>query len=451
MPSPDPGSTSLPPLSRLHAALDALRRHGQSRAILELVRAWPQAEAPSDHAALREVEALLDLGQVERAWSRLQPLLGSESPKAQVFELAAEVLLARGWHDRARELLQRALAVFPDQASLQRAWDRAAGDVEPLPQVPGPGQAVSTAEHLDLAELLLRRGQVLSARSLLDRLARSEPDSERVQDLRWALAPGPPTVDPIEDLIARALPSSSAASSDDEPELTDAITQERPGAGLPPETRSAATFPSLFRLQSADTDLTDAGPERTAPSGLDFVDLPEAFDERPTEIDAGGDTRVLRVIDLKGVPSSPELRPSLTPDLPGDGAFDAALEDEDDDLVVLTHRAWPSTSAAPSFDQDPSLSEVGREVAHLLREPRARSTPVRPEPAADASDPGTDEIELTPIDEGIDTDAPAPAARAGRARRKSTYPLAWLAVLALVVAMGGAVVAALLLLLVLGG
>lgn len=343
----------------------------------------------TEHARLRQAQAFLRLRQMERTWTRLRPLVDAEHPARETYETAAEYYLIRGWTEQARDLLTRAFGQYPDDKRLQSLWDRAAEPAEAPAELPHGSTAITLEQHLPIAEAYLASGQVLSGRSLLERLGRQHPEDERVQDLLWGLSGDYlPEDQTIGQLVDTALPNAGPLPDLADEEHTESIrhtgevTLEEPRSS--DEDSRKPSFPSLFRGSEAQAEPTDEITEEvTAARKLDVIQPPDPFSEdSPTEIDTGGDTRILNVIDLATAvtvndededeggprPLDGVLRPSYATD----------LEDEDDDLVVLTNRR-PAPVKPPPPDEDPTLSQVGREVAHLLGPPKKkRKTPATP-------------------------------------------------------------------------
>lgn len=410
--------------------------------------AWAEHEAPPPLARLREAQALIDLRQMEAAWQRLHTLLEGERPALQAYATAAECLLLRDWSSRAREVLTAGLEHYPDAPELQALWDRAATATDRAsapPRIP-PGH-VTPDEHLPLAEAFLSAGQVLSARSLLERLHRVDPNHARVNDLRWASAGelAAPEQD-LRELVARASPGSGGPRDLEDPENTESITQEEPSLGKP---AGSAGFPRLFRDDDdADEPADEVTEELTAAQSLSFVSLPDPFEDRPTEIDAGadGDTRVQRVIDLRRPPQDrADSTSSSATDGPRPldtnfyGVDPGALEDEDDDLIVIKHRTPRPVASVSSFNEDPTLSQVGREVAHLLGPRRVDPKPDTP----DTQDPP----ELAEVSDELEL--PEPTKLKPRTQHRGVWM--WLVALVLVLVLGGALTTALIGLILLQG
>lgn len=406
--------------------------------------AWAEHEPPPPLARLREAQALIDLRQMELAWQRLHTLLEGERPTLQAYATAAECLLLRDWSSRAREVLAAGLERYPDATELQTLWDRAAAANDRAsapPKIP-PGD-VSPDEHLSLAEAFLAGGQVLSARSLLERLHRVDPDHARVNDLRWASAGElPPPDQSLRELVHRASPSSGGPRDLEDAENTESITQEEPSVAKP---AGSAGFPRLFRDDDDDRPADEVTEELTAAQSLSFVSLPDPFEERPTEIDAGvdGDTRVQRVIDLRHPPRGHAESPETDGPRPLDtnfyGVDTGALEDEDDDLIVIKHRTPRPVAPVSSFNEDPTLSQVGREVAHLLGPRRVEPKPV----PRDTQDP------LDPADVSDELELPEPTEPERHPQRREMWM--WLVALVLVLVLGGALVTTLIGLILLQG
>ena len=451
----EPHRDVLPLPSRIHAALGALAAAGRHREVIEIVELWAASGEPDDRARLFEARALLALRQMERAWTRLKPLLDASPPSLGAYRAAAEHHLLRGWHGKARELLGRALVDHPDEPELRAQWDRSAAADGPPPPPPAPLGALAVEDHLPLAEAYLAAGQVLSARSLLERLTRADPSSIRARDLLWALQGAPPPLGvTLAELVSRASPHEPLLAPTGDDEHTDSITEESRRAlahradAPPVSPASDGRFPRLFLTsEPEEAEPEERTDEITAARSLSFVSMPDDFEERPTEIDAGGDTRIQRVIDLNRL--APHVSPAVLGnqgardddapeplDLGLPDPFGANLEDEDDDLVVLTNRRSPILSPPPRFDDDPTASQVGRAVAHLLGPPKRRA-PAEPQtPSGEAEDLGAELLDLDPP-----SDAAPPPRR--RVRRTTRAPWIWLAALALVLLIGSALSVAL--------
>jgi len=456
---------ALPPPSRLEAAVRNLAAQGAHRALIGFVELWSTYQQPPAAARLAEARAFLALAQVDRAWIRLQELAQDPDADVRVLTTAAELFLARGWPGKARQYLNRALADAPDDAHLQALWDRAAVPDQPPPapqesrlqQVVQPDVAT---ELVALAERHLARGQRVVGRGVLERVLAAHPDHERAKDLLWALQGASCTPDAtLADLTERYAPIPLPLG-DFIDENTESITAESALATTEPDDRGESSFPSLFRGSDAPpVDDEDEDTDEITQSLVHIGSVPLSA-ERPldpgaADDDLEGDTRIVRVRSKDGVPE-PIHRGEPTPqdgfdlqafrkemgvegpELGADriSSFGTELEDEDDELVVLTgrERGTPEPVPAPA---DPTRTQIGREVAHLMGG-RLPSTPEpvqgRPDPAADTpapARPGAQDREGSRGDGGDSSMSPSrtgPSRR--RLRRRPVWP--WVVVLGLI-------------------
>jgi hypothetical protein len=334
---------------------------------------------------------------MERAWITLQPLLERRPPALDTVKTAAEHFMLRGWTSKAHDLLRQAVVDFPDDPELQRLWDLASNpDPALVPEGP-PAEPPNLDHDVVLAKGLLAHGRVVSARALLEKLQRTFPDSQEVDDLLWAMQSQddgqPIDLDlALEDILGPAIQPLGRIVEDIDGHTDQAETEEF----------SAEVAQSLAFLSLSDDP---------------FEDRPTEIDQRPSRPGsekrfATEDTEIKRVA-VREAPSP--LHHNLPP----------RLEDEDDDLVVMSHRRSPASSPSWTIDEDPSLSQVGREVAHLLGR-TTKDTPARPKPRP----------EPEPLDSLPELDLDAPVRP--RKRRSALWP--WVGALLLVVVLGGAFV-----------
>lgn len=450
-----------------------LARAGDHRHLIAYVERWATYAEPTPDARLAQAGAFLALRQVDRAWIRLKDLLDTDDAGLDVLLTATRLFLVRGWPSKAREVLTRALADHPDDARLQQLWDDASSDAvhtEPptAPDADGPDGMLPIAEHY------LATGQSVSGRQILERLRKTHPDHPRIGDLLWGMDgdfdAGPATLATLTERYAPSLASLQDLSD----EHTESVTQEDAKQLLDEPEAADGPFPDLFRNPAPKGAFEDEITEEiTRTAEMLRPRLPDG-DATDTADDGPGDTRIVRVVNRGGpAPSTVMHRASPRPDNDFDlgeyqremgmtptplhshlaSDFGADLEDEDDDLVVLTRRERPVSTEADTGNTDPTLSQIGREVAHLVggRQPRPPDPPIaspdpmvttpvpEPVPTPDSTPAGLhtnpapvlDDLELDP-----DTDD-APVPRPGR-----TGTAVWLVVLATVLLLGtGAVVA----------
>ncbi len=442
---------TLPPPSRLDAVVAHLERAGSARKLVAFVERWAQEQDPSDTARLAEARALLRLGLADKAWIRLRELIEVERPSLAAVEAAAELFIARGWTARARELLGRAMADHPDRQDLQNLWDRAAEPTPPPPELDRDALGDADPERLlPVAHAHLIAGQTRTARAVLEHLHRAHPDHAGVSDLRWAVQQDHvPHGVTVAELVERwGPPPAGPARLADDDESTESITQEEVRRILevdePPV--AGASFPSLFRGAENDLPVEDTE-EVTATAirrrwddsedtmdpdatGITEVDRGRDPAREDPEEDEGGDTRILRVMHRDATRQDRPLHrpsPAASPDFdlqayraemgmgtePGAGAepgiegapmplaahlesgFGDDLEDEDDDLVVLRRPDAPGKATPEDLaGDDPTMSQIGREVAHLLGGSGRMA-----DPPAGAQSTGTAEEPPVPVPE----------------------------------------------------
>lgn len=352
------------------------------RGTIRFVASWARFQDPPPMARLAQARAFLALAQVDRAWIRIQDLVQDPEATPDVLALAARIFLARGWSGKAREVLGRALPDAGDDAEIQSLWDQAAHPAqEPAPPSDAALKAAADPAQadalVDLAADHLARGQHLVARGVLERVRQLHPDHARAGDLLWALDGELDEEGSLAELTDRHAPLLLDLG-DYVDENTESITQETLRDVGEPEDSSSHAFPSLFRGPTTDAlledddwtdEVTQTVRHQPGPQALDQVDtLPseQGFDEE-------GDTRIVRVRGRDGTPESLHHGVDLVEgfDLQayrremGMSGFDPSLEEEDDELVVLTGRERP-TPRADLEQADPTQSQIGREVAHLM-------------------------------------------------------------------------------------
>ncbi|MFK7927577.1 MAG: tetratricopeptide repeat protein [Myxococcota bacterium] len=379
----------LPPPSRLDAAVRTLAAEGRHRELIGYIERWASYAEPPASARLAQAQAFVGLCQPDRAWIRLRSLAEAPEASTDVLRTAADLFLLRGWPDRAREVLTRALSDAPDDAALQRLWDLAS---QPAVEPPDPAsvQGASPDTALKVAEQHLSRGNTTIAKRLLNQVSAQPNPPHRVRDLLWTLDgmqdPEPAT---LKDLTERYAPSNLNLGGWTE-EHTDSITQEGARPLLDTDEASASdSFPALFRGLDDSLEPQDEVTEEVthtqnlmAMAALATARAAEAPDPAGFEPDSG-DTKVIRVRDRDGVPEfDVETEPSAHKAMDQSvHSPSLALEDEDDDLVVFTSRGAGSSDPSTLAEADPTMTQIGREVAHLLGgKPPKKPTPPTTEP-----------------------------------------------------------------------
>ncbi len=259
---------------------------------------------------LLAAEALLDLGMVDRAWTRLQDLSGALDVAPAVQRATARMYVLRGWPEKARPLLDALAVDGAADSALAALVHEASAPPVALPAAE-PAPEASVAEALDVAHRWLCGGAVLRAQRLLERLHREHPDHLGVGDRLWALR-GDYELAPsrIRALVDTLVPAAVPAASDAVAPPIHAAPH-RPSSAVPPSLFPAGTDPG--------EDVEDAS-ETTQATRLDDLAAAAAaaddFDE---------DTQVLRVVAASELPGAPEM--------PRGGPQQAAVEGEDDVVV----------------------------------------------------------------------------------------------------------------------
>ncbi|MFT5586381.1 MAG: putative Zn-dependent protease [Cognaticolwellia sp.] len=364
-----PNSAADPSL--LDGAVAHLQDKGDVQGVIRVVERWARSGEPSDEAVLNQASAFLSLNLMDRAWVRLKEVSqrSPESRRAQL--LTAQMFIERGWPLRARKLLEKlgeqdarseALMVLARQPGLQPPKDARRIEAEGSP-----------AQKLAMAERLMAAGTFLRAKPVLERLHRAggEP-AARAEDLLWGLAGGfvNEAGDPLDLLRTRA----PELFSIDEANTLSATLDEEDGyggevtsAGLATEEDAGGSdegFPALFRRADAGplspiSDEVTAVSKLASPGELARRDPTEDTDHGPGGPLISGDTQIMMVIRKDGQADSGEhhvlkeeddsLRETLNlrdylshmgvdPALSDLGKSDLDLDDDDEDLIVVTKR-----------------------------------------------------------------------------------------------------------------
>lgn len=337
-----------PPDHQFDAAVAALGRAGQRRLLIATVETWDEVGQPSARARQQQVEALLDLGMTDRAWTRLERL--RQHPDAQgdpaCLTLAARLYLAHGWPEQARHTLDTLRESHPDHPDLASLDRQLAHPPEPVP-ADLPIEQTSRKVALQWVRRALATGALFQAGHLIDRCLARWPEDPSFSDLRWAL---------------------SGRYALDEPSLRQVVERWGGGATAPPEITplERQTPPPAPFVE----DLEDEPTEQMHMSDLFGDDGPPTV---PNEV-IQEDTQLLRVVDVPAM--EPEPPPPASP-LSG-GVPE--LEPEDDGLVVLRPRSGQRSPRRMSL---PSKAPVERERLPLPRgtpPPSASPTPARADP-----------------------------------------------------------------------
>lgn len=410
---------ALPTPSRLESAVAALAARGDQRNVIRLVEVWNEVGEPTRRARLAQARAFLELCMPDRAWIRLKDLVDGPEADVEALELAGRLFLKRGWPARARRPLERALAITAKDPTLERLLRQTAMPATE-PELDGSDDP---AEILRAAEVHLCTGSLLRGRSLLERLRREHPGGRRVDDLLWALEgdfafEGEPSLAELAERFGPDL--GTLAELSEEVEHTESITLQDV---VPPQRDPVDTaFPTLFRSAEDTGTTTDAFEEHEVTRATSLADLAslrssvEAARRSAGIVSGEEDTQIRRVIrrddetlDLTDAGEELHLHRSM----PEQGSFDLAgyrrdmgveeappppsdveapLEDEDDELIVLTRRERESRGVAiepgTTFDgaPHPDAARFLAEAERLRRlEREALEQREEPDPASETA------------------------------------------------------------------
>jgi len=377
----------------LESAIQALETKGDRRTLIGFVERWNVLGEPTHAARLAQARAFLDLCMLDRAWIRLKELIEADPDDVTVLSLTARMFVARGWPNRARKHLERALALAPEDKSLQALWDQASQPpVEPDASLEDDEDP---AVLLGLAERYLATGALLKGRSLLERLRREYPGNDRVDDLLWVLEGdfdlGEVSLSELADRYGPDL--SLLADLAEDAEHTESVTLDE--LQHPPAKDSAA-FPALFRDARGGLDGdTETETEVTRATSLaDLDQLKQSVEDarRSAGIVAGEeDTQIRRIIrrddrvdytdagDVhvqRSVPTDvdfdlgqfrQEMGVSENATFP-ESDLEGPLEEEDDDIVILTKREQGEDDVQ-MLEPDPTSESVSHpDAARFLAE-----------------------------------------------------------------------------------
>lgn len=397
-------TSAIPPASRLESTALHLEAQGDLRALICFVERWREVAEPTTAARLAQARALVGLGLMDRAWSRLQELLESKSTGVQAVAVTARMFLERGWTKQARHALQGALADYPDNTELQALWERAA---EPPTQPDLEAADLDSADPkalLTAAEHHMALGSFVKARSLLERARKDAPTNKRVLDLLWALEGDFDLVGiSLAELTDRYGPDLSAlADLSDDAEHT-AEVDAAPRMSERELSEGNSSFAGLFRDLEPRTELYQGhdDAEITQLSSLAALDELRQSEQQPPSLGGSDDTQILRVVHRNAPPPPANDKPDGgTFDL---GAFRREMgmqyapsadyaeppEEEDDDLIFHTRReetqeVTETTTAVSGLDLQPEESKLPENRRALVDEDaawvRTAEEPV-PEPA----------------------------------------------------------------------
>jgi hypothetical protein len=383
-------TAAVPDSAELLKALRRANRDADPRGVIRLVERWAELSELPREARLDEARAFLDLRLMDRAWVRLKELTEADGDDLEALQLIARLYVERGWPTRARRIIERLAGQGVENAELTELARRAEQPaVEPPSNARDLERAGSPGQILTLAEVFLATGSFLRARSLLERVRRLQPGNARAELLLWGIQGefvrrGERLADLLRELDP---PAQAPAAGEDEGEDWDTAEHTDLGDGDPtlaeaetaelsllPDDREDAPFPSLFRRPAPPDLLGPDDEEATVSSVLAGMDeLQNAPADAGTDPGGdfstqGGDTQIMSILpgpgrgvapvdgpihqprdgaprgleplDLKAWQRSMGM-PSLDSQIPldqQDAPSEDFLEDEDQDVVVMTRR-----------------------------------------------------------------------------------------------------------------
>ncbi len=411
----------------------------KNRQVITFVEHWNKYGHPTRKARLHQVRAFLHLCLMDRAWVKINEILDSDPEDPEGLLLASEMFIQRGWPSRARKLLASPPRTLEGNPAVKVLLERAG---HPPRHIPPNAREIerdgNSAQQLVLAERFLATGSFLRARTLLEKLKRSDPYNKRIDDLLWALRGDFSEGDkPLVEIAAHLAPgverTDSNAESNDFMNMDD-VTAAR--IDLPGSDQKEAEFPSLFRKAFPDLlPLTeDDSAEVTQKISMDLpsstnpnlYEGSESDDARPT-FNKPEDTQIMMVIRGQGV-TAPEpgsrlhkkrstdfnLKESLDlsgyrrhmgmdselppagPD-PQSDLDDDFLEEEDEDLVVVTRREEKDPPPHPAKPPIESLSAGFSPIQVIEKHPTPTSSPANVHASPGAGPAPSEDEQIKPV------------------------------------------------------
>lgn len=356
---------ALPPRYRLDSLVNHLASQQNRRILIGVVEAWAQSESPSANARMAQGRALLELGQCDSAWARLQELAESDEATVELLLLTAEIFMARRWPKKARTVLERARVLAPDTPRIKHMLD-ALAESQTVPEpcdYDDPHQLTVAAHHC------LATGAVIRGKSLLNQIVQSFPNQDRAQDMLWALDGDLGLECTLSEAIDRYGPDLGAlADLGEEADMTESATQ----IDRVPIPEREAPFPDLFRDLERQTEVYEPTSEFT-----DEVTHVTSMAELPPVDHPGEQTDVEEQTQIQHVILKQEDRTG--PTTPSTSVFSADYdvpETEDADVVRLTRGdITEDQPLGPESDLPPLDLEI------TATDPRATELDMEDEPS----------------------------------------------------------------------
>lgn len=339
-------------------------------ALIRLVEAWSAAGSLSPRARVLQGRAFHALRLMDRAMARAREVLDAHPDDLAATRLLAEVYLDRGWPVKARKPLLTLRDAGVDVATL---WERAQRDpARPEANAREIERDGDPARMLALAEAFLSTGSFLRATGILERLRRQDPENARVKALLWGMVGDFGGFD-LESVVSG--PRAAAPEpAQEEPEHTESLRVATTSAAAESD---ASAFPLLFKYgapaapENTETEATQASSLATRDQMTDG----DAREDTPSralsaEPPGSGDTQIMLVLrPSEDQPAVVHRRKDEPDELRGnlnlrawqasmgmsvgsdlDDAADNLLEEEDQDVVVMTRgeQAHPAEHDAPA-------------------------------------------------------------------------------------------------------
>jgi len=369
---------------------------GDSIGVIRLVERWLEYGTVSQTARIAQAKAFMDLRLMDRAWVRLREALAADPESIEAHLLTVEMFVQRGWPGKAERHLQKIDLTEAGSEEVKRYEDLVEAAGMPPNGPPSNAQEIErsgTADDvLNLADQYLSVGMLVRAESLLERLLRDGYTRDRVSTLLWGVRADFLSANQSTEVLLDELEQDIRGAEWSAIELTDGLgqvevtahvdlTEVGDGGSSEPPKRG---FPSLFRRDDPSVEPTAPDEEEVTMSSIvvDEDDQPMSFDSTDSEgtpTPGGGDTRIMEVIQRGGsvglteaqgpihrsvdddASSSIDLHSHRARYLPPDD--ETFLEDEDQDLIVMTRR-----ETAPV-----SITNRKKDVIEVLRASHVRA------------------------------------------------------------------------------
>ncbi len=370
--------------------------------LVSTVERWSQVGAPTTRARLAQIEALLDLRVMDKAWTRLQAVPEDTPEALRRWKLTARMFVERGWPNRAREAVEQATVLAPEDPEVLALSEASLATPRTPPAHLPPAEA-PFAERLTVAETLLACGAFLKGRRMLDVLDQERPGDRRVSDLLWALQGDYELVGAtLQQVVGHYAVPAPVRTADPVTGTPVVVTRNRASGA-----RDGA-FPALFRGPATDHDRADTEAETTMATRMEDIRRVPSL----PDLDRDDDTAVLRVVgdDLTDADALSVRKNARPEDM-----------EEEDDVVVLVRRR--ELQPPPETRRPKPLPPAAR------RPERKKKTPTPQELDLEI----TDIEEFTEIDEfdEYDPDSVSPAGQVDE------FPYGWLIASAVVLAVSG--------------